>query len=448
MHAAPYLLRMLRVVARVNVRGVTVLANDNGCFAKFTAAVEEKAALIERDHAAKRRRVETSTSDARPVLMPRKWPLDWRALGEAARAHGAMVITRDPTRRRAVWMARAHMSAAMRAVLEDYEYAQARLREVEALATEERRLRRLEEARVTASPSWSPLDQADADYADVSARLLASEPSATDVAIWRVHHGQSEHRFKGEVNRIGNERLLWHSPGNDPLTLVQSDFPFDFTRSNRAGGSYGKGIYFSEHAIYGGRILPCRVSQLDDADGLSGHPPAVGDDIMLIGAGPETYTVLSVGADGMCQLRRLRWAVTNAGGRARQEPLHPDLWIRLGNGESGTRLWHYADRRYAIVTAVALGRVHAYGREFNERLERAPEGFHAVSGTEGDLDILQVSHRSRWYQEWREDMAPLSQRGAEYGLQYVVYHEIQTCPRFIVHYRRKRLGGPPPPALS
>jgi len=271
------------------------------------------------------------------------------------------------------------------------------------------------------------------------AQLLASEPSAIDITCWKVLHGQAERRFAAESRRIGGERLLWHSPGNDPLTLIRSDFPFDFTRSNAAGGSYGQGIYFSEHAIYGGRILPCRVSELDAADGLAGQPPAVGDDVML-GDGLETYNVLRVDADGTCQLRRLRW---NA---QRREQLHEDIERRLGDGEHGTTLWRHADRRYAILTAVALGRVHALGHEFNEDLQRAPNGYHSVSGTEGDLEIEQVSNRSAWYEEWRDDMAPLRERGSEYGLQYIVYHEVQTCPRFIVRYRRRRLGPPPPKA--
>ena len=394
-HAAPYLLRVLRVAVRVGVRGL-----DNVQDAVTLAdAVEAKVALLVSDHAdgpppARRQRVGPGqSSDARPVLTPRPIPLAWAALGEAAREHADMVVVPDRTRPRAVWMARSHMSAAMRAIFEENERVWGYLREME-------QRRQQEEAFVAAPPSWQLLDPAGPEYADLRAQLLASEPNAFDVAVWKVQHGQAERRFTAESKRIGSERLLWHSPGKDPLTLIRSDFPFDFTRSNATGGSYGKGIYFSEHASYGGRILPCRVSELDAADGLAGQPPAVGDDLML-GDGLETYNVLHVDADGTCLLRRLRW---NA---QRREQWHADIEHRLGDGEHGTVRWRQADRRYAILTAVALGNVHPLGREFRQDLQRAPDGCHPVSGTEGDLHIEQVTNRSRWYEEWKDDMAPL-----------------------------------------
>ena len=67
-----------------------------------------------------------------------------------------------------------------------------------------------------------------------------------------------------------------------------------------------------------------------------------------------------------------------------------------------------------------------------------------VTGWRMHTLLLQVSNRSEWYEEWREDLAPLRERGAEYGMQYVVYHETQVRPQFIVRYRRKRLGPSPP----
>ena len=433
LHAAPYLLRMLRVAARVGVGGLSFGDIDaSDALKQLAVDVKAKVDVMAEEPAARRQRVgEPGSSDALPVRMAGDWPFDWRSLGDQARADPTMTIVPDPRRVRAVWSAMEHLPPAVRLLLEEKAALQAELRS-----------RDQEDTVAAAPPTWQLADPSDPEIVQLTTMLLDSEPTATDIVIWKVQHAQAERRFKAESTRIGNERLLWHSPGiADPLTLVRSDFPFDFTRSNAAGGSYGKGIYFSEHAMYGGRILPCRVSELDDADGLSTQSPAVGDDVML-GDGLETYNVLRVELDGTCQLRRLRWDAHH------KEQTHQDEIHRLGNGEDDTVLWRYADRRYAILTAVALGNVNLFGAEFREDLQRAPDGFHSVSGTEGDLAISQVLSRSDWYQEWRVDMAPLRQRGAEYGLQHVVYHEVQTCPRFIVRYRRKRVGPAPPERSS
>ena len=124
-HATPYLLRMLRVVLRVGVRDLAAaVARDLG---RLVSAVEAKAAIIVGDAAdeqpppAQRRRLEgPSQADARPVLTPKAPYLDWRALGDAAlaaSADGGMLIVPDPSRTRAVWMARQHLPASLRAMM-------------------------------------------------------------------------------------------------------------------------------------------------------------------------------------------------------------------------------------------------------------------------------------------------------------------------------------------
>ena len=100
--------------------------------------------------------------------------------------------------------------------------------------------------------------------------------------------------------------------------------------------------------------------------------------------------------------------------------------------------WRYADRRYSILAAVALGRVKDYGEQLCDSLERAPDGYDSVSGTEDDLNIVQVTNRCKWYPEWQLDLAPLKEKGREFGRQHVIFHESQVTPRFIIRYRRKR----------
>ena len=161
----------------------------------------------------------------------------------------------------------------------------------------------------------------------------------------------------------------------------------------------------------------------------------------MLGEEPAAYNVLSVGDNGNCTLRRLRWCVDPG------DKLQPDVAKRLGDGKNGTTLWRYSDRRYTILTAVALGETMKYGSAFKPRLQRPPDGYNSVSGTEGDLDIQEVEGRME-YAEWEQDMKPLRKNGAKYGLQYVVHHESQINPLFIVRYRRKRKGPPPPEAAA
>ena len=75
----------------------------------------------------------------------------------------------------------------------------------------------------------------------------------------------------------------------------------------------------------------------------------------MLGEEPAAYNVLSVGDNGNCTLRRLRWCVDPG------DKLQPDVAKRLGDGKNGTTLWRYSDRRYTILTAVALGETMKYG---------------------------------------------------------------------------------------
>jgi len=275
------------------------------------------------------------------------------------------------------------------------------------------------------------LASTDADAQSVQRRLEESVPDAFDVRVWRVHRQAHETKYKLEADRIGNEQLLWHSSSNtDPTELVFSGYPFDKTKSG--GGSYGEGLYFSKHAIYGGRILPCRVSQLDVADGLRGELPQVGDDVMLVGRDRDLATYCIEGVTGdMFSIRKLRWDAH------RKEAVEPKQ-IRLGDGRGDSTLWRFADRRYSILASVALGKCRDYGRDCKDTLRGPPSKCHSVSGTELDLHIKQVVNRREWYPEWTADYEPLAKHGSKYGEQYVVPHEDQACPRFIVRYRRRR----------
>jgi len=254
------------------------------------------------------------------------------------------------------------------------------------------------------------LASTDADAQSVQRRLEESVPDAFDVRVWRVHRQAHETKYKLEADRIGNEQLLWHSSSNtDPTELVFSGYPFDKTKSG--GGSYGEGLYFSKHAIYGGRILPCRVSQLDVADGLRGELPQVGDDVMLVGRDRDLATYCIEGVTGdMFSIRKLRWDAH------RKEAVEPKQ-IRLGDGRGDSTLWRFADRRYSILASVALGQCKDYGPHFKETLRGPPRGCNSVSGTELDLHIKQVVNRREWYPEWTADYEPLAKHGSKYGEQ-------------------------------
>lgn len=285
-----------------------------------------------------------------------------------------------------------------------------------------------------ARPMRAPGDQTNphlpnpdaADWQAIEANLRRSFPDAFEVQIWRVHRAASEAMYQTELKRVGNERLLWHSTSDtDPLKLVFSDHPFDSTYA--VGGSYGAGLYFSEHAVYGGAILPCRNSALDVDDGLRGKMPEVGDDVMLTSDSKASYTILEL--DGTTAvLQKLRW---NA--RKHEKKLEKPFPHDLSDGG-----WRFADRRYAIVAAVALGETKDYGRETDEDLERAPDGYHSVTGTENAFHIQQTLNRINWYPEWKPEFRPLVEHGREFGRQYVVFHETQAVPRFIVRYRSRR----------
>lgn len=146
--------------------------------------------------------------------------------------------------------------------------------------------------------------------------------------------------------------------------------------------------------------------------------------------------MLEVGREGepaICLLRKLRW---------KKSDKLTTVELRLGNGEGGTTLWREGDLYYAILTRVALGQVQDFGRATKDKLRRPLAPFNSVSGTENDLRIQQVEWRSG-FEELKLDYQPLRERGSVLGRQYAVYHNIQTCPLYVVRYRRRR-GRPRP----
>ena len=158
--------------------------------------------------------------------------------------------------------------------------------------------------RSSASLRYLKLHESDEEYVQAAALLHKSLPDASQITVWRIDHPHA-HLYHRELGRISNEKLLWHSPSaSDPLMNIESDYPFHPTFSS--GGSYGRGSYFSEHAIYGDRLLPCRRSKLDET--TNERLPVAGDDILLPGS-PAVYSVQRVGLEsdaGCCRLQRQR----------------------------------------------------------------------------------------------------------------------------------------------
>uniref|UniRef100_A0A7S2J5K0 PARP n=2 Tax=Haptolina brevifila TaxID=156173 RepID=A0A7S2J5K0_9EUKA len=297
------------------------------------------------------------------------------------------------------------------------------------------------------------LDPSSREALRVEAKLKDSISDCQQVTVWKVHHHRSLAHYKITLQRHGNEHELWHSPSDtDPLTLLESEYPFDPTFS--IGGSYGNGVYFSEHAIYGDRILPCRRSRpkadvasdhelgdlvaeaWEDPAGLSGAMPHAGDEITL-GDKPAVYVVQENG-----QLLEKRWDVRKKSPHQAKSP--PKA---LGNGSDGTILWHSADLRYTILSNVVLGKMQDYGEKFKPSLKREPPGHQSASGTERHLDIAQVNVRKDW-SEWQGDFDPLVKHGDVYGRQYCVWRPNMVTPSFLVRYRRKSGLAPPAAAVA
>ena len=228
-------------------------------------------------------------------------------------------------------------------------------------------------------------------------------------------------------------------------------------RSLPLAGTYGHGtICFSQAAIYGDRLLPCRVSALDEPPPAGYGLPCVGDDVLLDDASaPGVYEVVHVGAStdsaAMCSLRKLRWERPSAwtGGTLKEVP---PIWRRLGaGGTDGAIPWRPADMRHTILSTVALGRCKDYGRaEPNvdgDGPEREPAGYHSVQGTECDLTdiqgkgIPQVVYR-RHTTDFQWDYQPLVARGREFGRQFAIWRDEYARPDYVVSYRRRRTRAP------
>ena len=219
-------------------------------------------------------------------------------------------------------------------------------------------------------------------------------------------------------------------------------------------------ICFSEHAIYGDRLVPCRTSDLHPAADLG--LPCVGDDILLDNA-TAVYEVEHVGVDGdpaRCILRKLRWNKGERGGclpKFRGHTAGRSVSLRLGAGGDDTFAWRPADRRYTILSTVALGRCKDFGGgepNYFGDVKREPSGYHSVQGTERDLTDTSkgglkggipqiVFRRSKECTDYRHDYQPLVQRGREFGRQYAIWRSEYARPQYLVTYHRRRTRAPP-----
>jgi len=264
----------------------------------------------------------------------------------------------------------------------------------------------------------------------VSSELRKSLPTAEVMRVWRVQHKKRYEEFRPSLrpDTVGNPRWLWHSPSKeDPLTLLGSNQPFCHTFSR--GGSYGRGIYFSECASYGNHIVPCRFSELYENPAPK-ELPKVGDDIVLAGS-PIVYEVVQAGCPGVdkhqCLLKSLRW-----------RPWHTrsEDCFRLGDGSAGTRRWQSADVRFTMLACVSIGKYCDYKSAFKPNLEREPDGYDSWGGTEGDLNINQVERRN--FEEHAVDYHELYADGARHGRQYIVARDSQCYPGYVVQYNWKR----------
>jgi len=251
--------------------------------------------------------------------------------------------------------------------------------------------------------------------------------------VWRIQHQDAWERFHVERYKKGGEKWVWHSSSyTDPLVLVEDDKPFSSKYADN--GSYGRGLYFAEHAIYCDQIVPCRRSELKPY--ASGRP-SVGDDIIGGKDDPVVWNVTAVGAVGdanMCSLRRMRWRASDA-----FKPREHDE--RLGSGSQGTTRWQPADVKFVFLARVALGKTKPFGNKCKVGMREAP-GFDSWSGTEADLQIDNLTERVK-FEEYRVDCANLLANGSKYGMQYVVDSDgaAQTYPAYLVEYINKRTDG-------
>ena len=344
-HATPYLLRMLRVVSHVGdvgVRGLTVAAQD---LRRLVAAIEAKMAILTEEAAdgpspAQRRRLEgPSQADARPVLTPKAPYLDWRALRDAAladaRTNGGMRIVPDPTRTRAVWMAREHLPASLLAMMLQNDH----------LKDELARLRNLE---LTYPSTWllgadgTPqqglieVPASSTEYAEVAQRLLSKLPGVTVLGVKRVQNEGLYRRFwqerKEKESVLGgpNERRLWMSSGDtQPDVLCNSRYGFDPTYYLRNGeyGSYGAAVYFANEPLYSHVFRECTAP-----------PPLEGSQLILaqvvLGEVKDFGAAYGPMVDGRQQIRSLeREPVKPDGG-------HYDSWC----GTEGDLEWVRVDK--------------------------------------------------------------------------------------------------------
>ena len=103
---------------------------------------------------------------------------------------------------------------------------------------------------------------------------------------------------------------------------------------------------------------------------------------------------------------------------------------------------HGTNVRQLILAKVALGACKEYGSDKSpDTKAMAPNGYHSVSGTEGDMafikgwindELAQPPHLQNKKQ--LAGYRTLVANGAEYGRQYVVHRSNQAYPAYLVTY--------------
>ena len=140
--------------------------------------------------------------------------------------------------------------------------------------------------------------------------------------------------------------------------------------------------------------------------------------------------------DGRPKLTRLRW---NRAEAAKSSEQFLDA----------TTQWRPADVKFIFLSRVALGKCYDYGSKFAKSTNFAPTGYHSWSGTEGDLDISNLTEREK-FDEYAADCKALLAKGSEYGRQYIVGSDASsyTYPAYLIEYECKRTRPKPQAAGS
>ena len=88
-----------------------------------------------------------------------------------------------------------------------------------------------------------------------------------------------------------------------------------------------------------------------------------------------------------------------------------------------------SNEKQLILANVVLGNMMDYGNQIlQERKAIEPNGYHSLSGTEGDMQFLKPHQGMPQYRA-------LFEQGSKYGRQYVVHRSNQTYPAYLVTYK-------------